>query len=98
MMKQVIALAGFAALMVVSAPVAVVTPAAAQTKQTCGVAAYSVADQKYVSLPCTAETPKAEAGKPAPCGVIAYSVADQKYVGLPCTTDSPTVEPERWTP
>ena len=50
--------------------------ATAQTPGTCGPVAYSVADQKYVGVPCTAATPKAEADKPAPCGPVAYSVAD----------------------
>ena len=51
----------------------------------CGPVAYSGAEQKYVGVPCTAPTPKAEAGKTAPCGPVAYSGAEQRYVGVPCT-------------
>jgi hypothetical protein len=89
-----IVLAGLAALAAVSAPASAQTP---PQQQRCGVAAYSVAEQKYVTLPCTAEAPPTEAGKPA-CGVIAYSVADQKYVGVPCAVETPNVEPDRWAP
>jgi hypothetical protein len=46
--------------------------------------AYSTAEQKHVGIPCTAPTPKAEAGQPAPCGPVAYSTAEQKHVGVPC--------------
>ena len=45
----------------------------------------STAEQKYVGLPCTSPTPKAEAGNAAPCGPVAYSTADQNYVSRPCT-------------
>ena len=64
-----------------------ITSASAQTAAPgCGPVAYSAAEQKYVGVPCAAETPKAEAGKPAPCGPVAYSAAEQRYVGVPCTT------------
>ena len=62
-----------------------ITSAAAQTQTPgCGPETYSQAEQKYVGVPCTAPTPKAEAGKTAPCGPEVYSQAEQKYVGMPC--------------
>jgi hypothetical protein len=61
-----------------------ITSATAQDKPKCGAVAYSNAEQKYVGVPCTAETPKVEAGQKAPCGPVAYSNAEQKYVGVPC--------------
>ena len=63
-------------------------PAAAPTQQMtsdgkpCGAVAYSVAEQKYVGIPCNAPTQQTSDGKP--CGPVAYSVAEQKYVGIPC--------------
>ena len=63
----------------------ITAPAVAQAQAPCGPVAYSNAEQKYVGIPCTAPTPKTEAGQSAPCGPVAYSVADQKYVGIPCT-------------
>jgi hypothetical protein len=68
------------------------TPAPAK----CGAVAYSVAEQKYVGVPCTAPAPKVEAGKPAPCGPVAYSAAEQRYVGVPCT--APTQKAEAGKP
>jgi hypothetical protein len=62
-----------------------ITSATAQTQTApCGPEVYSQAEQKYVGIPCTAETPKTESGKAAPCGPEVYSVAEQKYVGVPC--------------
>lgn len=71
-------------------------PALAQA--TCGPVAYSVADQTYTGVPCTAPTPKAEAGKAAPCGPVAYSVADQTYTGVPCTPETPKAEAGKAAP
>jgi hypothetical protein len=48
----------------------------------CGAVAYSVAEQKYVGVPCNAPATQTSDGKP--CGAVAYSVAEQKYVGVPC--------------
>ena len=62
-----------------------ISSATAQTPTPgCGPVAYSQSEQKYVGVPCTAPTPKVEAGKAAPCGPVAYSVAEQKNVGVPC--------------
>ena len=62
-----------------------ITSAAAQTQTPgCGPETYSQAEQKYVGMPCTAETPKAGDSKAEPCGPEVYSVAEQKYVGMPC--------------
>ena len=73
-------------------------PAPAQAQASCGPAAYSVADQTYTSVPCTASAPKAEAGKAAPCGPVAYSVADQKYTGVPCAPEAPKAEAGKAAP
>jgi hypothetical protein len=83
-------LASVVASLAAAGAILIETPARAQG--TCGPAAYSVADQKYVGIPCTAPTPKADAGQAAPCGPVAYSVADQKYVGVPCTAQTPKAE------
>src|SRR5258708_25906088 len=67
-----------------------ITSATAQTQApACGPEVYSQAEQKYVGVPCTPATPKAEAGKTAPCGPEVYSQAEQKYVGIPCTAETP---------
>jgi len=63
-------------------------PAAAPAQQMtsdgkpCGAVAYSVAEQKYVGIPCNAAPTQTSDGKP--CGPVAYSAAEQKYVGIPC--------------
>ena len=67
-------------------------PAAAPAQQMtsdgkpCGAVAYSVAEQKYVGIPCNAAPGQTSDGKP--CGPVAYSVAEQKYVGIPCNAPS----------
>ena len=61
------------------------------TGQACGPAVWSTADQKHVTVPCTAPTPKAEAGKTA-CGVPTWSTADQRHTVLPCTDPSASSE------
>ena len=73
-------------------------PAPAKAQAPCGVAAYSVADQKYVSVPCTAPTTKAAEDAAAPCGPAAYSVAEQRYVGVPCTAATPKAEAGKAAP
>ena len=80
---RLLALASFAAS-IAAGTILVEMPSAARAQSGCGPVAYSVADQKYVGIPCTAPTPKAEAGKAAPCGPVAYSVAEQRYTGIPC--------------
>src|SRR5882757_2223645 len=70
----------------------ITAPAVAQAQAPRGPVAYSVAEQKYVGVPCTPTTPKAEAGQAAPCGPVAYSVAEQRYVGIPCTAPTPKAE------
>jgi hypothetical protein len=80
---RMLSLAAFTAVALCGATFAI-TSATAQTPPApgCGVETYSVADQKYVGVPCT---PKTAAGQTAsPCGVETYSVAEQKYVGVPC--------------
>ena len=58
-----------------------ITSAAAQTQTPgCGPEVYSQAEQKYVGMPCAAETPKTEADKAAPCGPEVYSVAEQRAI------------------
>jgi hypothetical protein len=61
-------------------------PATAQ-KESCGPAAYSNEQQRYVGLPCA---PKADSA--SPCGPAAYSNADQNYSSLPCTAPTPKAE------
>ena len=82
-MMRILAVTAFVAAFGLSLAPIVGTTATAQT--TCGPVAYSNADQTYTGVPCSAPTPKAEAGKADPCGPVAYSVSDQKYVGVPCT-------------
>lgn len=69
------------------------SPVTAQTStgQACGPAAWSIADQRYVTVPCTAPIPKAEGGKAA-CGVPTWSIADQRHTVLPCTDPSTASE------
>jgi hypothetical protein len=72
----------------ISSAIAQTPPAAAPEQQMtsdgkpCGAVAYSVAEQKYVGIPCKAAPHQTSDGKP--CGPVAYSVAEQKYVGVPC--------------
>ena len=61
--------------------------AQSNTGQACGPAVWSIADQRFVTMPCTVPTPKAEAGK-ATCGVPTWSIADQRHTVLPCTDPS----------
>lgn len=61
--------------------------AQSSTGQSCGPPAWSIADQRHVTVPCTAPTPKAEPGKAA-CGVPTWSIADQRHTVLPCTDPS----------
>jgi hypothetical protein len=76
-----------------------ITSATAQTQTpACGPEVYSQAEQKYVGMPCTAATPKADAGKAAPCGPEVYSQAEQKYVGMPCTAETPKAEAGKEAP
>ena len=81
---RMLSLSALAATALCGATLAI-TSATAQTPAPapgCGVETYSVADQKYVGVPCT---PKTTAGQTAsPCGVETYSVAEQTYVGVPC--------------
>ena len=75
----------------ISSAIAQTPPAAAPDQQQmtsdgkpCGPVAYSVAEQKYVGVPCNGSTTQTSDGKP--CGAVAYSNAEQKYVGIPCPT------------
>ena len=88
-MMRTLSLSALAATALCGATFAI-TSATAQTPApapACGVETYSVAEQKYVGVPCT---PKTAAGQTAsPCGVETYSVAEQKYVSVPCTAPVP---------
>ena len=61
------------------------------TGQSCGPSTWSIADQRHVTLPCTAPTAKADGGKAA-CGVPTWSIAEQRHTVLPCTDPSPPSE------
>ena len=65
--------------------------AQSSTGQACGPAVWSTADQKHVTVPCTAPTPKAEPGKAA-CGVPTWSTADQRHTVVPCIDPSGPTE------
>jgi hypothetical protein len=83
---------------VVAGSTSIMAPAVAQAQAPCGPVAYSVAEQKYVGVPCAPTAPKAEAGQSAPCGPVAYSVAEQRYVGIPCTAPTPKAEAGKAAP
>jgi hypothetical protein len=86
-MMRMLSLSALAATALCGATLAITSATAQTPAPACGVETYSVADQKYVGVPCT---PKTEAGQTAsPCGVESYSVAEQKYVGVPCTAPTP---------
>ena len=85
-MMRMLSLSALAATALCGVTLAI-TSATAQTPAPapgCGVETYSVAEQKYVGVPCAAPVPQTAAGQSAPCGVETYSVAEQKYVGVPC--------------
>ena len=92
-MSAFAAAALFGASFAITSATAQTPPAAAPAAPTqqmtsdgkpCGAVAYSVAEQKYVGIPCNAPAQQTSDGKP--CGAVAYSVAEQKYVGVPCPT------------
>ena len=93
-----ITLASAVASIALAGAVLIDGPSPVQAQANCGPVAYSAADQTYTSVPCTAPTPKAEAGKAAPCGPVAYSVADQKYTGVPCAPEAPKAEAGKAAP
>jgi hypothetical protein len=86
-MRTLVLSAFAAAAGLVGAAVAMSSASAQQQAQPCGVEAYSQADQRYVSVPCSA-TPGQKTSDGKDCGPVAYSVAEQKYIGIPCNAAS----------